>query len=82
LLLLSKYNSQTEYEEGILEKAEEEISRICANLKLESYNGVKKVILLKFKKVWIQLSPITHLYTQDCTNRLHPEIFNKGILFF
>lgn len=54
---LSKFNSQTEYEEGILEEAEEEISRICANLKLESYNDVKEMILLKFKQVWIQLRP-------------------------
>jgi len=54
---LNKYNSQADYEEGILEKAEEEISRICANLKLESYNDVKEMILLKFKKVWIQLCP-------------------------
>jgi len=54
---LNKYNSHTEYEECILEKAEEEISRICANLKLESYNAVKEMILLKFKEVWIQLRP-------------------------
>ena len=54
---LNRYNLQIEYEQEIFQKARREISRVCANLKLECYNDQREMIFLKFKKVWPELSP-------------------------
>jgi len=56
---LNQQNYWDFYEEGVLERAKEEISKLFSRLKLEEFNDAKKMVYLKFKKVWPKLEPKT-----------------------